>query len=34
VLLKNDKQALPLKKTAKRIHVAGRGAASLAPLDT
>jgi beta-glucosidase len=26
VLLKNDKQALPLKKTAKRIHVAGRGA--------
>jgi beta-glucosidase len=26
VLLKNDKQALPLKKTLKRIHVAGRGA--------
>jgi beta-glucosidase len=26
VLLKNDKGALPLKKTAKRIHVAGRGA--------
>jgi beta-glucosidase len=26
VLLKNDKSALPLKKTAKRIHVAGRGA--------
>ena len=26
VLLKNDKHALPLKKTLKRIHVAGRGA--------
>ena len=26
VLLKNDKQTLPLKKTLKRIHVAGRGA--------
>ena len=26
VLLKNDKKALPLAKTAKRIHVAGKGA--------
>jgi beta-glucosidase len=26
VLLKNDKKALPLSKTAKRIHVVGRGA--------
>lgn len=26
VLLKNDKHALPLRKDAKRIHVAGRGA--------
>jgi beta-glucosidase len=29
VLLKNDKQALPLKPTAKRIHVAGRAADDL-----
>ncbi len=29
VLLKNDKKTLPLAKTARRIHVAGRGADSL-----
>ena len=29
VLLKNDKRALPLSKTLKRIHVAGRGADDL-----